>query len=227
MKISRPSPAMVVSIVALVIACAGTATAAGVLIKNSSQVKAGAINGSDIKNKSVNGVDIADATIGDRQLKKGLIGTDQLAPSVKNSLTNQGFTANEATRKIGPTKTPAGQHDVATMAQLAPGTYAIFAKTTITAEVGNLGLGELLRQNKTVSAQCALTAGGDQDNASGLVASPYSQAPNTLNMQITRTIDVATDVKVSCTINDYVWNASDTSIVALKLSGSSRTDVQG
>jgi len=227
MKISRPSPALIVSIVALVVATAGTATAASILITNSSQVKAGAINGSDIANKSVNGVDIADGTIGDRQLKKGAVTTDKLAPSVKSALTNQGFSATEVIRKVGPTKTPAGQKDIATLAQLAPGTYAIFAKTTITAELGNNGLGELLRQVRTVSAQCVLSAGGDQDNANGMVASPYSQAPATLNMQITRTLDAPTDVKVSCTINDYPWNASDTSIVALKLAGSTRTDTQG
>lgn len=216
MKISRPSPALVVSIIALVVACAGTATAAGVLIKNSSQIKAGAVNGSDIK----------DSAITSSKIKNGTIGTTDLSSGVKSALSSQGFTATEAIRKVGPVKVGAGQHDIATLSQLPPGTYAIFAKTTITAELGNLGLGELLRQTKTVNAQCVLSAGGDQDNANQTVASPYSQAPNTANMQLTRSIDKPTDIKVTCTINDYPWNASDTSIIALKLAGSSRTDVQ-
>jgi len=46
----RPSPALVVATIALVVACAGTATAAGVLIKRSSQVARGAINSGDLAN---------------------------------------------------------------------------------------------------------------------------------------------------------------------------------
>lgn len=216
MKISRPSPALVVSIIALVVACAGTATAAGVLISNSSQIKAGAVSGSDIKNNAITA----------SKIKNGTIGAGDLSASAKNAITSQGINATEAIRKVGPVKVGPGQFEIATMSQLAPGTYAIFAKTTITAEVGNLGLGELLRQNKTVNAQCVLSAGGDQDNANQTVASPYSQAPNTANMQLTRSFDKPTDVKVTCTVNDYPWNASDTSIIALKLTGASRTDVQ-
>jgi hypothetical protein len=206
MKISRPSPALIVSIVAVVIACAGTATAASVLIKNSSQVKTGAINGTDIKDGSVQKKD--------------------LAASVTSALTSQGFTATEASRRAGPSETPAGQHDVATMSQLAPGTYALFAKTTISPSITSQGLGELLRLTKTVSAECVLSAGGDEDHARQAIASPYSTSPSTVNMQMTRTLDAPTDIKITCTVNDYKWSATDTSIIALKLSGSSRSDVQ-
>lgn len=220
MKISRPSPALVLSIVAIVIACAGTATAAGVLIKNSSQVKAGAINGSDIKNRSITGLDIADGTIAASKLKKGTsVSGSSVTPAAA------GATATEAVRRSGPTNAPAGRQDIATLAQLPAGTYAIFAKTTITPELGNNGLGELLRQVRTVSAQCVLTAGGDEDHGNQVVASPYSQAPATVNMQMTRTLDKPTDVKVACTVNDYTWNAADTSIIAVKLASSSRSDV--
>ena len=45
------------SIIALVVASAGTATAAGVLITSSRQVAKGAINSSDLANrKAVNGI---------------------------------------------------------------------------------------------------------------------------------------------------------------------------
>jgi hypothetical protein len=56
----RPSPAMVVAIVALIVACAGTATAASVLIDDSSQVARGSINSADLQNGR--GVGIADLT---------------------------------------------------------------------------------------------------------------------------------------------------------------------
>jgi Collagen triple helix repeat (20 copies) len=56
----RPSPALVVAIIALVVASAGTATAAGVLIKRSSQVARGAINSGDLANDRA--VNLADLT---------------------------------------------------------------------------------------------------------------------------------------------------------------------
>lgn len=56
----RPSPALVVAIIALVVASAGTATAARVLIRNSSQVATGSINSSDLANGK--GVSLADLT---------------------------------------------------------------------------------------------------------------------------------------------------------------------
>ena len=58
----RPSPALIVAIIALVVACAGTATAAGVLIKRSSQVARGAINSGDLRNdRAVNLQDLTPA----------------------------------------------------------------------------------------------------------------------------------------------------------------------
>jgi hypothetical protein len=59
----RPSPALVVAIIALVVATAGSATAATVLIKRSSQVARGAINSGDLANdRAVNLVDLTPAT---------------------------------------------------------------------------------------------------------------------------------------------------------------------
>jgi hypothetical protein len=56
----RPSPALIVAIVALVVACAGTATAARVLINDSSEVASGAINSGDLANGK--GVSLRDLT---------------------------------------------------------------------------------------------------------------------------------------------------------------------
>jgi hypothetical protein len=224
MKISRPSPSLVISILALVVACAGTATAAGILITNSSQVKAGAINGSDIKNRSITGPDIANNSIGKRQLDDGSVSSDKLSSTVRRSLSSQGFIATEAVRKAGPENQPAGQHKVATMEQLQPGTYAIFAKTILTPTAGDLGvLGELLKLTKTAGGHCILDAGGDVDDARAPIATPYAETPTTLNMQMTRTIDNPSDITLTCDA-PIGWRASDTSIIALKLAGSSRVD---
>jgi len=234
MKLSRPSPALIVSIVALVVACAGTATAASLLITNSSQVKTSALNGSDIKNASLTGIDLKDGSVkgvklGDgqvtsKQIKNDSVAADDLAPAVRNTLKGEGLTAQEVVRRAGPDAQPAGQARVATLAQLPAGTYFITAKTTITADASELGIGELLRQNKTAGAECILEVGGDQDHARQAVVTPGSVAPSTLNVQMTRTIDTPTDVLLNCNVNDYTWRATDTSIVALKLNGSTRVD---
>ena len=51
-RIHRPSPALAVAVVALFTALAGTATAAGVLITNSKQIKPGVIQTSDLSAKA-------------------------------------------------------------------------------------------------------------------------------------------------------------------------------
>jgi hypothetical protein len=57
----KPSPALIVSIIALIVACSGSAVAAsGVIIKNSRQIAKGAITSSDLRNHK--GVGFADLT---------------------------------------------------------------------------------------------------------------------------------------------------------------------
>ncbi len=238
MKLRLPSPSMVVALIALVVALGGTATAA-VVISSSSQVKANAIRatdirneltGSDIKNESLSTNDIKDGTVAARDIKKGAITSDQLAASVKSSLTAKsgiGFNATEVVRKAGPDNQAPGQQRVLTMTALQPGTYLILAKTTISPIAQSQGLGELLNPDKTSSAQCVLAAGGDQDNARTAIASPGTFIPSTLNNQMTRTIDAPVDVTYTCDVTNLNWKASDSSIIALRLEGSSRTDATG
>jgi hypothetical protein len=208
---------MAVSIVALVVATAGTATAASVLITDSTQVKAGSLNGSDIKNRTVGGIDIANAAISDRQL----------APKILNRFTSQGFVATEAVRKAGPENQAAGQNTVATMGQLAPGTYMIIASTILSPTRGDQGLlTSVLQQPKTAGGHCVLQAAGDEAHTRAPIATPYSDTPTTLVVQMTRSIDKPSDIILQCD-SGIPWKASDTSIIALKLTGSSRTDVTG
>jgi len=224
MKISRPSPSLVVSIIALVVACAGTATAAGVFISKSSQIKNNVITSSKIKNGTITSSDIKDGTISTKDLRKSA--SSKLgASSVEGAAS--GLTATEAVRKTGPNKQKPGQALVATLPQLAPGTYLLLAKSTISTDVSNMGLlFELLKPDKTINAECILAAGGDQDNGRSGIASPGSQSsPSTVNLQMTRTIDTPTDVTLTCNVNDVNWQASDTSIIAIKVGSSSRTDV--
>jgi len=60
LKARRPSASMLVAIFAVVLACAGSATAAGLI--TSKQVKNNSLTGGDVKNKSLKLRDIAPAT---------------------------------------------------------------------------------------------------------------------------------------------------------------------
>ena len=219
LRLQRPSAPLVISIVALVIAAAGTATAATqLLITSSKQVRAGSLNGTDIQKGSIKGSNIADNTLA----------PSKLVDSVRASLAG-GASALEASRKAGPEAQKAGAvTTVATLSQLQPGTYAIFAKTILTPDTTDLGLlGELLKNTKTAAGHCVLDAAGDVDHSRAPVATPYTSTPTTLTMQITRTLASPQDIKLTCDVNDVPWRASDTSIIAVKLANSQRTDVGG
>jgi hypothetical protein len=238
MRISRPSPARVVAIIALVVACAGTATAAGVvLIKSSSQVKAGSLNGTDLRATSitnrnlgtgaVNGRAIKAGSVTASSIKQGAVGTDQLAAGVRSALSAQGFTATESVRKDGPSAANGGAAKVATLQGLAPGTYTVIAKVIMSPLQASGGLvGELTKDAKTGNARCTLNGAGDTDEAAVPVGTPYALYANTLNLQMTRTLGAPADIALTCEAN-VAWKASNASIIALKLAGSSRLDSAG
>lgn len=59
----KPSPALVVAILAVVLACTGTATAAKFVISSGSQVKDGVLTGKDVKDRSITAKDLAPGTL--------------------------------------------------------------------------------------------------------------------------------------------------------------------
>jgi hypothetical protein len=63
MRKFKPSPAMVVALLALVIAIGGTATAATYVITSSQQIKDGAVTGADVKNSSLTGADVKNRSL--------------------------------------------------------------------------------------------------------------------------------------------------------------------
>jgi hypothetical protein len=233
MRISRPSPALVVAIIALVVACAGTATAAGiVLIKNSSQVKAGALSGSDLATHTLKNAALANSAVDGRAIKSGSVTSSDLAKDVRSSLagagTTAGFTATESVRKDGPQVNQGGAAQVAKLTGLAPGTYLITVKTVVSG-VQPPGAGlvtELLKPDKTAVAHCKLDAAGDADEGYAPIASPFSLTTDTMNLQLTRTLAAPADLVLTCDSN-IAWRAANTSIIALKLAGSSRVDSAG
>jgi hypothetical protein len=219
----RPSPAMVVSIIALVVACAGTATAARLLITSPAQVKSNVLSGRHIKNASLTGADIKSASITSKQIRKSSLRS--LADSAGRT---PGTSAQEVVRKMGPSGQKANTAArVLTLSGLAPGTYAIFAKASMTSNVSDLGLlNELVKQPKTAAGRCRLNAAGDEDSSVHPLATPYSNLTTTFNMHMTRTLASAGDVFVQCEA-PIEWGASDSSIVAIRLASSERGEVGG
>ena len=210
----KPSPALVVSIIALIVAMSGTAVAARALITSTSQIKNGSIRGVDIR--------------------KGTITKKRLSPATVRSLTSQGAAnvspvgaaANEAHRLAGPEHTGNDPVQVVELA-LNQGVYAVFAKTTISPVLANNDLlTELFRENKTVAADCTLDVNGTGDFAIQPIASVNGPTPATLNTQLTRTIDGPGKATLTCKTSQNIrWVANNSSIIAVKVGSTTRTEV--
>jgi hypothetical protein len=223
------SPSLVVSCVALFVALGGTSVAATTLITRPAQIKNGVVTSAHIKNGTVASVDVKDGSLTSADIKDGTIKVADLSAAARGAMsgaTPSSFVAREVVRKVGP-ESQAGPSDVVTLQGLEPGTYLITAKATMTSTRADQGLGEIVRSPKTSGAACTLLAGGDQDDARAPILTPYANTPATVNMQLTRTIDAPIDVKLACSASDTTWRASDASIIALRLAGSSRQDVSG
>lgn len=224
-KFRRPSPALVVSIIALVMATAGTATAARVLITSSKQIKKNSVNGGDVADGSLSSRDLRKSTIDADAIKNGAVGTDELSTSARQAITSAQLTAFEAFRKAGPeAQTQNTMARVVTLSNLEPGVYAIFAKSMITVVRAN---NQLLNADQSQSAHCVLDAQGDKDEARQFLGAVGGSAPSELNMQITRTFGSTGQVTMECTSDALEWRASDSTIIALKVAKAPRQAVDG
>jgi hypothetical protein len=219
MKVHRPSPAMVVSIVALVVALSGTGIAATrLLVTSTSQIKDGAVTGKDIRA----------GTITKRNLRPGLLAATGLSGSSVGDATSGGdVEAIEAHRLAGPRQKMGGQATVATLG-LPPGVYAVFAKVNVAPDIHDNGLLEVLfKANKTIDADCTLDVGGTGDFSSENLASMGTAHTTTLSMQLTRTLASAGKAVLACKSDNVDWRAADASIIAMKVDRTTRTDVSG
>ena len=72
MRPRKPSPAMIIAILALVFAMAGTGMAArAYLITSSSQIRNGVVTGADVRDTSLTGVDVRNGTLTGRDIRDG------------------------------------------------------------------------------------------------------------------------------------------------------------
>jgi hypothetical protein len=206
----RPSPALVISIISLVVALGGTSVAARhYLITNSSQIKNGVIKGAD--------------------LRSGTITKKQLSTSVLSGAASAGTTSSDATtaleahRQTGPQQGSGDKSADVVSLDLPAGVYAVFAKTVLTPDVNTSGLAQTLDNNKTEQGNCHLDVAGTGDFASGSLTSPSSSNALTLSTQLTRSLDAPGKAVLTCD-SPVAWHAADSSIVALKVGSAPRTE---
>ena len=215
MKFRKPSPALVISIIALCVALGGSAYAAT------------AITSKEIRNGTIQNVDI----------KKGTIQSSRLSPGLQKLVTGSGRTggssaggqkvAYEAIRKSGPENQPAGQVITVATMTIPPGAYVITANTVMTAFTGTTNILEALFQsNGSRGGTCTLDAAGVNAVAFQTIAVNDRQTPATLGMQLTRTIAAPSDVRLQCA-GDIPWRLSETSIIATKVDSVTLSEVTG
>ena len=76
---------------------------------------------------------------------------------------------------------------VATLSNIPPGAYAIFAKTTLTAANDSTTFPP--DNGQSLGGHCVLDVSGDADESRTLLGSPGSNSPGSINTQITHTYD--------------------------------------
>jgi hypothetical protein len=116
--LKRPSPAMVVALVALFFSLAGNAMAA-VLITNSSQIRDGAVTGADLANNTVRSADVQGLTAAD--LAPGSVAASELANNTVTNLKLALAAVQSQNLAAGAVGSPAIADDGVTATDLAAG----------------------------------------------------------------------------------------------------------
>ncbi len=210
MKLRPPSPALAVSIIAVVIACTGSAVAATVI--TSKQIRNGTIQNADIK----------DGTILSKKLSKGT--QDLIKKKARAAPT--GRIAHEVIRKSGPEGVPANVITRVATLTVPAGAYSVQANMVMTAFAGPTApLEALLGANGSLSGTCSLNAGGPTHSSTGTVVVNDRQTPTTLSMQLTRTVGAPTEFALDCS-STAPWRGSETSIIATSVDSVSLTEVK-
>ena len=212
---SRPAPATVISIIALVIALGGSAVAAtAVIIKSSSQIAPGVVNSSDIANGQVKNSDLGAGSVTASKIAKGAVNTNSMSSATRQAIAGAGTSAREVVRRDGPLGRGAGEvARVATMTDLGPGNFVVLAKAVLTPDRDT---GNLLDQGKTINGHCRLDVNGETDDARQLIGGFGTGGPGTFNLQMVHTISDRAVASLTCDA-PAKWRAAAASIIAIRV----------
>jgi len=151
----RPSPALIISLIALFVALGGTAYA---LVITGADVKNGSLTGKDLRKNTLTGAQIKESKVG--KVPKARV-ADKIGNKTPEAVTTRAFFAAQKTPK-GFT----GDDTLIGKISLPAGAYIISAKVT----ASNSATG-------TLKAVCFLRAGTSEDR--GTVALPPGNGANT------------------------------------------------
>jgi hypothetical protein len=229
----RPSPAVVISLIALFVALGGTSFAAVTLVAKNSVGSPQVINGSlqtvDLSKKAKK------ALKGSRGARGPAGQTGAAGPTGATGATGAAGAAGTpgapgATGPIGPSNGFTVFRDagvgltstattVATMTNVAAGSYVIFAKTYIdTSPIGD----------PVGYTTCTLAAEGDSDRSSANMGGQSQQVSRAaLAMQVSHVFAATGSITVSCITNPVTTNvtANWTKITAIKVGSVTNTAV--
>lgn len=212
MKLRPPSPAIVISIIALVLATTGSAVGASLI--TSGKIKNGTIRSADIKKDSI-------------LLNRLSKGTQRLIRRDSGGAGSTGSGAFETIRKSGPENQPGNVLATVASMTVPAGAYVITANTIMTAFTGSTNpLEALIGANGSVSGTCILDAAGVTAASYQTIAVNDRQTPATLGMQLTRTVGAPSEIKLTCS-GAIPWRASETSIIATKVDSINLTESGG
>jgi len=210
MKLRRPSPALVISCIALVVACTGTAFAA-TIITSSAQIKNGVVTGGDIRNGTIRSADVAQGTILQNRLSKGVV-----RKLNRTTAAGGASIAYHATRRTGPEGQPAGVAIKVASLGVPAGSYVVTAATVMTALPGPQN--PLLPERDGPEGRCRLDVAGDEAVSVQNVVVDSKTAPATLFMQTTRTLAAPAEFFLECGAGTP-FRLSETSIIATRVGG--------
>jgi hypothetical protein len=216
---------MVVALTALVVACSGTAVAAGVLITSSSQIRPGVITGNNIHSRTITGKLVQRGSLGSDLLTNGSIGTGKLTSDAIRSLQSSGTTGLEWYRVAGPENVSGGNPQrVMTITNVPPGVYAIFSKTILTDL--DPPAPSAFNSAKVADGHCQLSAGAQVDEGRSPIGTSFGNTPAEIINQETHTFGGPGDITLDCD-SASKWRASDSTIIAIRLGNSPLTQVFG
>jgi hypothetical protein len=199
LRLSLPSPALVISIIALIVAMGGTGYAALKLPKNSvgtKQLKKNAVTGSKVKNSSLTGSDIKNGSLSGSDLKLSSLGT---VPSATNA-TNAANATSAAHAAAADTATVAGDvkylhHFDFTTGANAPGGADIVTIGPFTlralCDINNAGTDNAELDITTTEAHSAFDASPEVDDFSPGPPQMFRQstaATGTTNIEFSSTL---------------------------------------
>jgi hypothetical protein len=197
---SHLSFANVIAMVALFVALGGTSYA--VTKVGAKNIKKNAVRSKHIKKSNVTSGDIRNRTIRSQDLAPGLIG---------GTLES---TAGQARRDAGPTGVAGSTNytTVATLGGLQPGAYVLLAKSNQSS-------------NTRTEGRCRLAAGDDYDDSNrGL---REQGTPEAHSLQLVHAFAGTGTVVLSCRSPAGVWSASDSKIIAIRVSSATSNVVSG